>query len=159
MVHPLDAKGNFMWSSGAKMEEFVLLVRDAHLEYLQYTSKGMVERTIQNESSSGDVVPRQSLDSVLQEVDDSVNERAMEVANQVMEATRKDTQETRDQVSQELQDLRSTLDKSLDTMARREDLSVLTSEVNKAKNLVDDYVRSAENILAMDNSSVWLNFY
>ena len=134
--------GEFVRTKATNMQEWnrlEYLVRKAHEEYLEYSSPGMVQSVLDEEVGTDETMVRQSLDRVLDEVDEGIDERTMEVANQVVEMIGQESQDMRDHVFEGIRDFRLTFEQALDTMARREDVQRLTGEMDQVSSFLKEY--------------------
>ena len=91
------------------------------------------------------------------EASDAVDERAIDVADQVLETLREDAKQTRQIVETEIQSLREKFDETLDMLSRRSDFNRLVAEVNQLSEEMGNYVNIANKVLSTTMSDMGLD--
>ena len=132
------------------LREFLKLINTAKKEYFEQTAEGQVERAMSVEEA----VSPQSLEGALKSVSQGLDERAIGVAEQVLEALRRDNQQVKDDVRKETTALRQKFDETMDKLAQRSDLNRLVEEVSGLSEEVGNYVQGANKALSTTLSDV-----
>ena len=101
----------------------------ANVDYMSQTPSGQVEEMMNVPT----MVERRSLESTFQEVSDEMDDKATEVADEVIRVLKEDSIKTRDAVMKEVNDLKTKFDATIDALARRSDFSRLVDEVGQLR--------------------------